>query len=99
MVCTQPEVPIKMEGYWQNELPVQFEWKPGSYFILRMGEESKEIIGVMRQILMMPPVLAYQDNHGLSVVEWHTDGGDARWREVQGQPMYQGLKRLRRAKA
>jgi len=30
------------------------------------------------------------------VVEWHTDGGDGRWREIQGQPQYQSLRRLRR---
>ena len=50
----------------------------------------------MRQILMMRPVLMYQDNEGMYVTEWHTDGGEARWRELQGQPAYQGLKRLRR---
>ncbi|MDL5053834.1 hypothetical protein QQ056_09785 [Oscillatoria laete-virens NRMC-F 0139] len=96
MVCTHAEVPIRMEGRWQNELPVEFEWQPGKYFILRTGDESKEIIGVMRQILMMRPVLMYQDNEGMYVTEWHTDGGEARWRELQGQPAYQGLKRLRR---
>ena len=52
MVCTQASAPIKMEGRWQNEMPVTFEWVPGQYFILRTGEESKEIIGVMRQVLI-----------------------------------------------
>ena len=57
MLCTQATPPIKMEGRWQNEMPVTFEWVPGKYFILRTGEESKEFIGVMRQILMMRPVV------------------------------------------
>lgn len=99
MTCTQAEVPIKMEGRWHNEMPVQFEWQPGAYFILRTGEEAKEIIGVMRQILMMRPVFTYQDSDGMYVTEWHTDGGDARWHEIQGRPQYQGLRRLRRATA
>ena len=64
--------------------------------ILRTGAESREIIGVMRQILKMRPALTYQDTDGMFVVEWHTDGGEGRWREVQGQPQYQSLRRLRR---
>lgn len=94
MVCTDPNVPIKMEGRWRNEMPLQFEWKPGSWFILRMGEESKELIGVMRQILMLRPTLIYQAGDGMYVVEWYVEGGDERWREVQGQPQYQGARRL-----
>jgi hypothetical protein len=96
MVCTQATPPIKMEGRWQNEMPVTFEWTPGKYFILRTGEESKEIIGVMRQILMMRPAFAYMDAEGMHVTEWHTDDSDARWREIQGKPQYQSLRRLTR---
>jgi hypothetical protein len=96
MTCTKADVPIHMEGRWHNEMPVSFEWQPGKYFILRLGEESKEIIGVMRQILMMRPAFAYLDNDGLFVVEWHTDGGEDRWRELQGKPQYQSVRRLRR---
>ncbi len=99
MVCTRAEAPIKMEGRWRNEMPVTFEWQPGKWFILRMGEESKELIGVMRQVLMMRPALMYQDSDGMYVVEWHTDGGEARWREVQGKPQYQGARRLRKPAA
>ncbi len=97
MICTQPEAPIQMEGRWQGEMPVTFEWQPGKYFILRTGQESKEFIGVMRQILMMRPALAYQDNNGMSVVEFHTDGGEARWHDIQGKPQYQAVRRLRKA--
>ena len=32
---------------------------------------------------------------GMFVVEWHTDGGDARWKEIQGNPAFQGLRRMR----
>lgn len=96
MTCTQAEAPIRMEGRWQGEMPVTFEWQPGKYFILRTGQESKEFIGVMRQILMMRPALAYQDTSGMFCVEWHTDGGEARWREIQGKPQYQSVRRLSR---
>jgi hypothetical protein len=97
MTCVQAETPIKMQGRWSNEMPIEFEFQPGKWFVLRTGEESREIIGVMRQILMMRPVMMYQDRDGWYVVEWHTDGGDQRWREVQGNPQYQGVRRLKRA--
>lgn len=97
MSCTQVENPIKMEGNW-NGIPILFEWEPGQYFILRMGEERKEFIGVMRQILLdLIPVITYQDIDGLYVVEWHVEGADARWKNIQGNPQYQGLRRLKSA--
>ncbi|NWF70544.1 MAG: hypothetical protein HXY40_15760 [Chloroflexi bacterium] len=94
MSCTQANVPIRMEGKW-NDIPVMFQWKPGDYFILRSGKEVKELIGVLRQILMLRPALAYEDPDGMHVVEWHTDGGKKRWQDMQGNPQYQGLRRLR----
>ena len=95
MSCTQAEKPIKMEGNW-NGIPVLFEWEAGDYFILRMGEERKDFIGVMRQILLgLVPSFAYQDIDGLYVVEWHVGDTDTRWKDIQGNPQYQGLRRLK----
>jgi hypothetical protein len=96
MSCVRAETPILMQGRWANEMPVEFEWQPGQWFILRMGEESKEIIGVMRQILMFRPAFAYRDSGNRFCVEWHVDGGEARWKSMQGQGAYQNLRRLRR---
>ncbi len=95
MSCVQASNPIKMEGVW-NGMPVQFEWQPGKTFILRSGREVKELIGVLRQILMLRPALAYVDTNGLFTVEWHTDGGATRWQEVKGNPEYQAARRLRK---
>jgi hypothetical protein len=96
MSCTQATPPIKMEGNW-NGMLMSFEWKPGDYFILRTAEERKELIGVIRQILFnLRPTLTYVDPDGMHVVEWHTNGGTERWKEVQGNPQYQGARRLRR---
>jgi hypothetical protein len=95
MTCTQYSNPFKMEGNWGG-VQIFFEWKPGDYFILRTSAEKKELIGVLRQILMMRPALAYQDSEGMHVVEWHTDGGTRRWKEIQGNPQFQGLRRLRK---
>lgn len=94
MSCTQHTSPIKMEGNW-NGMPLTFEWKPGSYFILRSGEDRKELIGVIRQILFnLRPAFMYKDPENMVVVEWHTDGGEERWKQLQGSPQYQGLRRL-----
>ena len=99
MSCTQADSPIKMEGTW-NGMPVLFEWEPGEYFILRMGEERKDLIAVMRQILLgLKPSYAYQDIDGLYVVEWRTEEDEERWRDMQGNPRYQGLRRLRAPKS
>lgn len=96
MSCTQVEDPIRMEGTW-NGMPVIFEWEPGNYFILRMGEERKELVAVMRQILLgLKPSFAYQDLDGLYAVEWHTDESEERWKQIQGDPRYQGLRRLQK---
>ncbi|MAS36618.1 MAG: hypothetical protein CL610_21615 [Anaerolineaceae bacterium] len=95
MVCTQAVPPIKMEGNWQGNA-ITFEWQPGQWFTLRMAQENRELIGVLRQMLMMRPALTYDDAEGMTVIEWHTDGGGERWRTIQGQPGFQGLRRLRK---
>ncbi|MGB1286247.1 MAG: hypothetical protein ACPG7F_06935 [Aggregatilineales bacterium] len=95
MSCTQADSPIKMEGSL-NGMAMFFEWIPGDYFILRMGEERKEIVGTIRQMLLgLKPSFAYQDIDGLYVVEWHTDDGEKRWKTIQGNPQFQGLRRLK----
>jgi hypothetical protein len=96
MTCTQYTAPIKMIGTW-NGMPVSFEWQPGKYFILRSGHEVKELIGVMRQVLMMRPIFIYTDQDGMFCTEWHTDGGNKRFEEIQSNPAFQGLRRLRKA--
>jgi hypothetical protein len=61
-----------------------------------MGEERKEIIATIRQVLLgLKPNFTYQDTEGLFVVEWHTDGGETRWKEIQGDPGFQGLRRMK----
>lgn len=95
MICTQATTPIKLEGVW-NGMPVQFEYQPGKWFTLRAGREVKELIGVLRQILMLRPALMYTDANGLSVVEWHTDGREQRWNEVSHNAEYLHARRLRK---
>lgn len=96
MSCTNASPPVQMEGSLDG-MPMRFEFVPGGYFTLRMPEERKDVIGTIRQALLgLTPSFTYQDTDGMFVVEWHTDGGDARWREIQGDPAYQGLRRMKR---
>ncbi|MCB9451213.1 MAG: hypothetical protein H6672_07220 [Anaerolineaceae bacterium] len=95
MSCTQAANPVQMEGTY-HDLPVTFEFQPGKYFTLRTAQEEKALAGVLRQILFMKPVLTYIDPDGMHVIEWHTDEGEDRWREIQGNPQYQGARRLRK---
>ncbi|RMF78100.1 MAG: hypothetical protein D6737_15835 [Chloroflexi bacterium] len=95
MSCTQATPPIQMAGKW-GDVDVAFEWQPGKYFTLRSSEENLELVGVIRQMLMLRPALSYYDTDNNFVVEWHTDGGAERWNQVQGNPAFQGLKRLRK---
>lgn len=95
MSCTQAADPVKMEGNLDG-MPMYFEFVAGKYFTLKMGEERKDVIATIRQILLgLKPSFTYQDTDGLFVVEWHTDGGEARWTEIQGNPAYQGLRRMK----
>lgn len=94
MRCVQVSDPVRMEGNWLGNRVI-FEWQPGTWFRLRMQQESRELTGVLRQILMMRPTLSYDDPQGMHVVEWHCDGGESRWREIQGDPHFQGLRLLR----
>ena len=96
MSCTQAAPPVQMEGSLDG-MPMRFEFVPGGYFTLRMPEERKDVISTIRQALLgLKPCFTYQDSEGMFVVEWHTDGGDARWAEIQGNPSYQGLRRMKR---
>ena len=94
MTCTQPTAPIKMEGRWHG-VPVTFEWQPGKHFVLRLGQEDKEFVGVVRQILMIRPSLSYQDSDGMYVYEWFTSGGEQRYKELQGKNEYQSVRLLK----
>lgn len=95
MSCSQAEAPIKLEGSLEGS-PMAFEFVPGAYFTLRLSEERKDIIATLRQILLgLKPCFTYQDADGMFVVEWHTDGGEARWKTIQGDPAFQGLRRMR----
>ncbi|MBN8590990.1 MAG: hypothetical protein J0M33_04500 [Anaerolineae bacterium] len=98
MSCVHPFSPIRMEGDW-NGMPVQFEFQPGQYFILRSGREVRELIGVLRQVLLMRPTVSYVDATGFHVVEWHTDSGAERLHQIQSNNANQSVRLLKKPSA
>jgi hypothetical protein len=91
--CVSAEPPFRMVGEWEGA-PIEIEWEPNKSFALRTHKESPELRRGFSQVLgISPPSLAYQDMDDAYVTEWHTDGGDARWREIQGKPKFRQPKR------
>ena len=89
------EPPFRMSAEWRG-LPLVIEWEPGKWFRLYAPQEVPEVVSAFSNVLQLPAALMYVDVDGQVVTEWHRDGGEARWREIQGNPSYQSPVRLRR---
>ncbi len=85
--------PFSMSATWQGR-PVSIQWEPGQWFRLTADGQAHALVTAFSSILQIPHVMTYTDLNGSAVTEWHRDGGDARWREIQGNPMYQNPARL-----
>lgn len=94
--CVRAEAPFRVEGY-TADATIQMEWVPGKWLALRIPEgidPASLVETVSRHILSMPAALTYIDTEGRRVYEWHTDGGRARWKEVQGRAGFVKPRRL-----
>ncbi len=94
MSCTSATAPIQMQGRWRD-MPIFFEWQPGQYFRLLSGDESRELIGVLRQVLMTRPNFSYIDESGFFVVEWQLQGAEERWGTLRNDQSLRNLQQLR----
>ncbi len=91
--CTGAEPPFSMVGEWEGR-QIEIEWDPNKLFVLRTPEETPALRrGISLVLGIRPATLAYEDPNGVHVTEWHVDGGDARWREIQGKVRYRNPKR------
>lgn len=96
--CVSAEPPFRMVGEWHGAT-LEMEWEPGRVLILRAAKDlpEKELPRLRRGFSLVlgihPPSLAYEDLDGRLVTEWHTDGGEKRWQEIQGQSRYRNPKR------
>jgi len=94
-VTEQAEAPFRMSTRW-HDTSLVIEWETGKWFRLVTTLDVPTIVTAFSNILQMPAALTYTDIDGQIITEWHRDGGEARWREIQGNPTYQSPVRLNR---
>jgi hypothetical protein len=92
-VAEQTEAPFRMSAVWHDK-PLIIEWEPGKWFRLTTLEAVPSIVRAFSNILQIPVTLTFTDVQGQTITEWHRDGGETRWREIQGNPIYQSPVRL-----
>lgn len=98
--CTEAGSTFKADGYFGETL-LEMEWEPEHWLRLKApaGFDLKQLTGIIsRQILAIPAALSFSDSAGNQFVEWHRDGGDARWTEIQGTGGYVMPRRLNQKK-
>jgi hypothetical protein len=94
-VTERAEAPFQMRGEWRGQTLV-IAWHPEQWFRLTGERETPDVVAAFSNILRLPAALTYTDSDGKIITEWHRDGGEARWREIQGNPTYQNPERLKR---
>jgi hypothetical protein len=95
--CVRAEPPYHMSGIWR-EAPVEIEWQPNAFFILRVSGDADpaDLVNGVSRILALKPALSYTDGQDRRVTEWHVNGGKDRWQEIQDKPTFRNPQRLSR---
>ena len=99
--CTEAGAVYKADGF-MGDKKLEMEWVPQKWLLVKAppGTEMKPLTALFsRQVLAMPASLSYEDPDGNLIVEWHRDGGDSRWAEIQGNPRFGKPQRLAKKKA
>jgi hypothetical protein len=94
--CVQAGDVYRAEGYGPGAL-ITLEWVPGAWLALKApaGTDVAPLVeAISRRVLCFPASLTYTRHDGSLAYEWHRDGGDHRWSEVQGQPEYVQPRRI-----
>lgn len=94
-VTERAEAPFRMAAVWKGK-PLVIEWEPKQWFRLSAAQDAPAVVAAFSNILQMPTALTYTSSDGQVITEWHRDGGEARWREIQGNPTFQSPVRLNR---
>jgi hypothetical protein len=94
--CLRAKPPFLMQAFLGDH-PVEIEWVPDKWLTLKAPGEAdiaSLVRAISKRVLAIPATLTYCDPQGCQIYEWHTDGGQQRWNEVQGQPRFSGPRRL-----
>ena len=96
-VTERAEPPFQMSAE-RNGQTLVIEWEPNQWFRLISPQDMPDVVGAFSNVLQLPAALTYTDFDGKIITEWHRDGGEARWREIQGNPTYQSPVRLNKSR-
>ena len=91
--CTRAEAPFLAVGQ-TGETKVTLEWMPGRWLTLHTTPTGQHVADAVSFLLKFKPAFRYRDVEGAMVWEWHTDGGNNRWQEIQGKPSFHAPLRL-----
>ncbi len=94
--CVETGSPYRAEGF-MGDTRVEMEWEPTKWLRLKAPADFdlKPLMTVIsRKVLAIPATLTYGGADGFQYVEWHRDGGDARWAELQGKAGFVKPQRL-----
>ncbi len=81
--CTNPEPPVKCMGLWRSSEPIDIEWVPRDYFLLRMKAPNEDMLSAFERVLGHRALAGYRDQNGDVVVEWRVNDPDGRYAELQ----------------
>lgn len=94
--CIEADPPFRAMGY-MGDHTVELEWVPNDWLSLtrRMDLCVDSVVeAISKRILAFPATLAYGQQDGTRVWEWHRDGGQKRWSEIQGHAEFLRPERL-----
>ncbi len=94
--CVQVEPHYRAIGYAGNRL-LELAWVPGQWLSLKAphGFDIDPLVeAVTQRVLGRPPCVTYATHDNEQVFEWHVDGGDKRWSEIQGRGEFVRPRRL-----
>jgi hypothetical protein len=94
-VAEQTEAPFRMTAVYQGQ-PLVMEWEPDRWLRLTTTSAIPAVLTALSNVLQIPASLTYTDGSGKIITEWHRDGGDTRWQEIQGNPIFQSPVQLSR---
>ena len=93
VTCVRAELPYVFRGYWKGHA-FELELDPGKSLVCRSDAELPWVVETLTRSLRCGPAFRYQDSEDRYVLEWWTEGHQARWQAMQGQPNFRNLVRL-----
>jgi hypothetical protein len=85
--------PYKVGGLLHQQA-AELEWQPKEWLRLRSKTESGDFMNILSYLIGVKPALRFTDSDGFVNVEWRLKDSEARWKEINGNPIYQGSRRL-----